>query len=95
MSSQNTAFDANSVRPVLEDYLVQHSSNLDNSQWNALEVSLSRRLSLIWGPPGTGKSRTLRAAILGAVIDADNRGEHLRVLVTAATNTALDNVVID
>jgi ATP-dependent RNA/DNA helicase IGHMBP2 len=43
-------------------------------------------ISLVLGPPGTGKTRTL-AEIVRRAID---RGE--RVLVTAASNTAVDNL---
>lgn len=68
---------------------------LDSSQWDAFDQSLSRRLSLIWGPPGTGKSKTLRAIILGAVYDALLDNQPLRLLVTANTYTAVENVLFE
>jgi len=67
--------------------------SLNASQWRAWTEALSRRLALVWGPPGTGKSATLRAILRGALIDARARGVGLRVLVTAPTYDAFDNVL--
>jgi hypothetical protein len=69
-------------------------TSLNDSQWAAWEKSLSRRLQLIWGPPGTGKSSTTCAVIDGAVLCAADAGRPLRVLVTASTYTAIDNVLL-
>ena len=44
--------------------------NLNATQRHAWEEVLTRRLQLIWGPPGTGKSETARAVVLGALLDA-------------------------
>lgn len=68
--------------------------NLNPSQWRAWNDSLSRRLQLIWGPPGTGKSKTLRAVLLGALHEAAIRGVPARVLITGPTYEAIDNVLI-
>ena len=85
--------DAATIQNRLQAHFETRNANLDASQWNAWAESLSRRFSLIWGPPGTGKSRTLRAIILGAVLDALENKKTLRLLVTANTNTAIDNVL--
>lgn len=66
---------------------------LDASQWNAWEHALTRRLTLIWGPPGTGKSRTLGAVLDAVSLDGIQRGQRIRILVTAQTYTAVDNVL--
>lgn len=68
---------------------------LNPTQWQAWEDALSFRARLIWGPPGTGKSRTVRAIVDGAVLTAQQASRPLRVLVTASTYTAIDNVLID
>jgi hypothetical protein len=74
--------------------LQTQNQGLDDSQWQAWELALTRRLTLIWGPPGTGKSHTLRAIVTGALMDAAQTGRALRILVTANTYTAIDNVLL-
>lgn len=76
------------------DELKAAGVELNDSQWQAWNDALTRRLSLIWGPPGTGKSQTLRAVVLGAVMDAVRKGQPLRVLICCATYRALDNVFL-
>ena len=89
-TGRNLAF----LRERLDVYFAFDEAALDPSQWEAWEECLSRRLTLVWGPPGTGKSRTLRAVILGAVLDAVASGRALRLLVTSNTYTAVDNVLL-
>lgn len=91
---QQTGRNLGTVRSNLELNFLWDGYNLDSSQWGAWEEALSRRFSLIWGPPGTGKSRTVRAIILGAVLSALAEGKLLRLLVTAHTYTAIDNVLL-
>lgn len=86
--------DLTATRRDLEPVLERLQRPLNDSQWAAWSGGLSRRLSLIWGPPGTGKSHTLRALIVGALLDAHQRQISLRVLVTANGYTALDNVLV-
>ncbi|UJR82528.1 AAA domain-containing protein [Sandaracinus amylolyticus] len=60
---------------------------LEDDQRVAVQRALAARdLSLVLGPPGTGKTRTLTELVRQAVA----RGE--RVLVTAASHTAVDNL---
>jgi hypothetical protein len=66
---------------------------LNPSQWAAWDHALSHRLTLLWGPPGTGKSRTLTSIVVGAALEAANSGVPLRVLISASTWSAVDNVL--
>jgi DNA replication ATP-dependent helicase Dna2 len=81
------------VRTDLKPILQHLQRPLNTSQWDAWEWGLTHRLSLIWGPPGTGKSQTLRALLVGALLDANKRGITLRILVSSNTYAATDNVL--
>jgi predicted DNA helicase len=60
---------------------------LDDKQREAVDIGLrSGDIALVWGPPGTGKTRTLVEIVRQRVA----RGE--RVLCTAPSNTAVDNL---
>ena len=74
-------------------FLARGDSEPDPSQWSAWEHALTRRLTVIWGPPGTGKSRTLGAVLDAVALDGAQRGQQISILVTAGTYTAVDNVL--
>jgi DNA replication ATP-dependent helicase Dna2 len=86
--------------PVVRDvaaaraHLEQYGAYLNDSQWAAWQAALTRRLALIWGPPGTGKSQTLRAIIAGAVWLAYKHKMPLRLLISSNNYTAIDNVLL-
>ncbi len=61
-------------------------SNLDFSQLEAYNKSISNNISLIWGPPGTGKSYTL-AHILGNLFVKKEK-----TLVCCIANVAVDSL---
>lgn len=69
-------------------------TELNDSQWDAWREAMEKRLALIWGPPGTGKSQTLRAILLGLLLEAHAAGKAIRILVTSNTYDAADNVVL-
>ncbi len=60
---------------------------LQNGQENAYRACLGQGLFLVWGPPGTGKTRVLRSAI------ADLLAAGQRVLLVSGTNVAVDNAL--
>jgi len=80
---------------LIRTLLAANGLDLNPTQWQAWEDSLTHRARLIWGPPGTGKSRTVRTLIAGAIQEAHAAGRPLRVLLTAFTYNAIDNVLID
>jgi len=59
----------------------------DSSQNPAVRRALSQRVTFIWGPPGTGKTRTL-AALAAALVRGGKR-----VLLAAMSNAAVDNLL--
>lgn len=71
---------------------VQIEMNLDRlnaSQHQAVAESLTGPLTCIWGPPGTGKTH----AIVSIIIEIVSRMKEARLLVTAPTHNAVDNVM--
>eukprot|EP00977_Amphora_coffeiformis_P006232 scaffold1341_cov178-Amphora_coffeaeformis.AAC.9 len=88
-SHNNTA---ESSYPESTETFRQRLSNphLDDSQVEAIQFALQphRVVSLIHGPPGTGKTTTVVELIRQAV-----RQHQWRVLVTAPSNVAVDNVL--
>lgn len=76
------------------NYLISKNVGLNEPQWNAWERSLQYRLTLVWGPPGTGKSQTLRAIAEGMCVAAWQQHRPLRILICAANYNAFDNVLI-
>ncbi|OIQ12617.1 AAA domain-containing protein [Neomoorella thermoacetica] len=62
--------------------------DLNREQMEAVNRSLGQRVTFIWGPPGTGKTRTIGALVRELV----QRGD--RVLVTSHTNVAVDTALI-
>ncbi len=65
------------------------NESLQASQRRAvLSTSACNPVSLIHGPPGTGKTTTLAAAVLSAVAEGE------RVLVTAPSHAACDAVTV-
>lgn len=77
----------------LETELRDQGMALNASQWEAWRAASSHRLRLIWGPPGTGKTRTVHAIVAGKIWNAINHGGNGRILITAPTYRALDTVL--
>ena len=79
----------------IKEKLKEDKLNLDRSQWMAWKNALKNRLQVIWGPPGTGKSRTLRSIIVGLLEVATSKEQPIRILISSATYNATDNVLLD
>ena len=63
--------------------------SLNMSQNRALQAAMTHSLTLLWGPPGTGKTHTI-VAILIQLLNAMPKN---RVLVAAPTHNAVDNIL--
>ena len=61
---------------------------LNADQERAWRAALEQPVSLIWGPPGTGKTHLLASVLLGLV-----RAGRRRILVSAATHRAIVNLL--
>ena len=61
---------------------------LNRSQSEAVDAAIHNQLVCLWGPPGTGKTHTI-LTMLEKLIAADQQ----RILVTAPTNNAVDNIL--
>ncbi len=70
-----------------EDGYVAAPEDLTSDQKEAVRVSLSRRVTFLWGPPGTGKTVTL-AAIAWQLFQNNKR-----ILILSHTNHAVDGVL--
>lgn len=65
------------------------------SQRAAIEHCLDWRLSIVWGPPGTGKTTTAAALIVARILVAQTSGQNLRMLITGPTYTAWEKLFND
>lgn len=66
---------------------------LNAAQWRAWEGVFKEPLTMIWGPPGTGKTHTVALILLGYALHARRSGQVMRILVTAFTHHAIVNVL--
>jgi hypothetical protein len=66
---------------------------LNEEQRAAWRAPFERAVSVVWGPPGTGKTYLLAWTLIGMAAAARRAGRPFRVLVTAATHRAIANVL--
>ena len=66
---------------------------LNPAQLRAFRGAIAAPLSLIWGPPGTGKTFMLGHLLLAYVLAAEWQNRPVRILVTAFTHNAIGNVL--
>ena len=87
--------DADKLLEQADADLNSKGMSLNNTQQQAWKRALTDSISIIWGPPGTGKSKTLIAIINSAVFIASTQRKPLRILITSFTYTAIDNLLLD
>jgi hypothetical protein len=85
------------VEHELKDIIRKSGQNpfglLNEGQWAAWRGVFREPLTLIWGPPGTGKTHTVAHILVGYALAARIAGKPLRILVTASTHHAVVNVL--
>ncbi|HEX2076878.1 MAG TPA: AAA domain-containing protein [Longimicrobium sp.] len=69
-------------------------SILNAEQAEAWRAAFDRAVSVVWGPPGTGKTYLLAWQLIGLAAAARREGRALRILVSAATHRAIVNVLV-
>jgi hypothetical protein len=67
--------------------------SLTSSQQAAYRTIRGRKAVAVWGPPGTGKTHFLATVILGLADAHARAGRPFRVLVTAFTHAAIENLL--
>jgi len=90
LSNPNIVFD-------FDILLIKVSSLLDNplnlSQSNVFKHSFKNRMTLLWGPPGTGKTATLASIVLGWLEYAEETHKCLNICIGSSNWTAIDNLL--
>lgn len=81
------------LRQIVNDKGNDADKLLNAGQWRAFRGVFARPLTLVWGPPGTGKTHTLAHILLGYAIATQTTGRKIRLLVTAFTHHAIVNVM--
>ncbi len=66
---------------------------LNASQLHAVDQAASRRLAVIWGPPGTGKTKTLVSLAHGLVLEAQRGGRGCNILISGPTYKAVEELI--
>jgi hypothetical protein len=67
--------------------------DLTPNQRDAYAAIRRQRVTAVWGPPGTGKTHFLASAIVGLAAAHARAGRPFRVLVTAYTHAAIENLL--
>uniref|UniRef100_T1IXA6 Large ribosomal subunit protein mL46 n=1 Tax=Strigamia maritima TaxID=126957 RepID=T1IXA6_STRMM len=69
--------------------LTFHSNKLNESQKRAIREALSKPFTLIWGPPGTGKT----TVVVETIFQLNYTFQDVQILVCASTHNAVDNIL--
>ena len=77
----------NLKNPILLDMSTVSGFPPNQRQMDAIRSSLAKEVTFIWGPPGTGKTRTL-TVILQHLVSSGRR-----ILLTSHTNLAVDEIL--
>ncbi len=70
------------------------NSDFTPSQKKAFLHLLNNRLTLVWGPPGTGKTHFLARSIICMIRSCSAAGVPLRIGIVAFTHSAIENILV-
>ncbi|MBL9024377.1 MAG: AAA family ATPase [Myxococcales bacterium] len=88
------AFSAHHPFPrTIADSAVRFLGGLTDSQSRAFQSLLRRRMTLVWGPPGTGKTHFLTAALRALLSAHAAQNKPFRVALVAFTHAAIENAL--
>jgi hypothetical protein len=89
----NNADIESKLRQLASEAGIDPETVLNSGQWRAWHGVFKEPLTLIWGPPGTGKTYTLGHILLGYALAASSKQQPIAILVTAFTHHAIVNVL--
>lgn len=75
-------------RPPHETFITAFRRDVNDYQWKAIEIGWREPISFIWGPPGTGKTRTL--GFLSRLLFEEGQS----CLILAHSNVAVDQAIL-
>lgn len=75
--------------------VAEKNAGFTPSQMAAFCKLLSSRLTLVWGPPGTGKTHFLAKAILSLAKARHAQGRDFKVAIAAFTHAAIENILAE
>ena len=90
LAAPETTPDVEDIKRSVECY---STNTFNDRQAQAFNNSFEKRLTLLWGPPGTGKTSTLAATILGWLEYAWTNGRSMTVGVGSSNWNAIGNVL--
>jgi hypothetical protein len=76
----------------VEPYL-EHPFNEEQQRF--FRQSFSSRVSLLWGPPGTGKTKVLAGTVMGWIEAFIAMKKPVRICIASSNYNAIDNVLIE
>lgn len=93
LTEEDSGLPIHSFEDVLGRVTTGWTHKLNPAQREAARTSIAKKLSLVWGGPGTGKTKTLAATIFTDAILRIERDVPGRILVTALTYRALGEII--
>ncbi len=87
-TSRLSVIEANNIADV-----AAVNCQLNQSQKQAVKNAAEKALTVIWGPPGTGKTKTLSAFIYAEAQNASISERPLKILITGPTYKAVEQIM--